>query len=247
MKTYKKIIIGILAILALLLILGTKVIEDSNYNGVPAGLTSSAKVISQNNITGSITSYANGSPVTKAVTYFGVYPDETAICIKNTHLYDVFLAQKDRMIAREIAQRNAEQEAEFMAKEIRIELNYQKNHDSESKAEEMDKLLRQKDYKRSWYHWEIYAGPSKSGDEEKMGIYINETAICENTTWTSDATGGEMETAHAIATLNIRNIASQYNMTEIINSTTLYSLNGSRYVFGPSQNGESGIGIYYKK
>lgn len=258
MKRYQKIIIWTFIVLVSIIALSAKVVEDPDHQGVPEGLTSSdnvseidmqaqIKVIPQNNTTGSITSYANGSSAAKVVTYLGVYPNETASCMKNTHLYDVFLTQKDRMITKEIAQRNAEQEAEFMAKKIAIELNYQKSHDFELKAVEIEKLLRQNDYKKSWYRWEIYDGPSKSGDEEKIAIYLNETAICENTTWILDVTGGEMETARTLTALNIRNIASQYNATEIINSTTLYSLDGSRYVFGPSQNGESGVGIYLKK
>lgn len=164
MKTYKKIIIGIIAILGLILVFGIKIVPDSEYHGIPAELTS--------NETDIVINFSSPS----------VYPYELAICTKNTHLYDVFLESKDKMIADEIARRNAEEEANYTAKMIGIELRYNEHHDAKQKVEEAQSVFMERHYKKLWYRWEIYAGPSKSGDERRIGIYLNETVICDNTT-----------------------------------------------------------------
>lgn len=251
MKTYQKIIIWTFIVLASILVLSTRVVEDPDYKGVPAGLSSGniseadtkdqIVVVPQNNITTTITSHVSEPPVITQVTLLGLYPNETAMCTNTTWIDDVPAKLKEESIAAKTSRRNLNELAGFEADNVAI-IMVRQSVDTEG-IKYMDW---QKDPGQKSYHWEYFAGPSKDGNSSKVGIYLTESTICKNTKWIMDEEKGN-DLVNMTMILNMRNIMSQYNSTEIINGSTLYSLDGSRYVQGPAKYNKTQAGIYFKK
>lgn len=248
MKIYIKIIFAVIVLAGLFAFLSDKTAKPFNYGDKPAKLLSNDKETMSENpqVNSDIVVSVEG----KGKIFSNAYPNEMAMCENVTWIKDVDESESGYEISQLTALKEAQiqasanmQKAEVLANAKSLgELgNYISLQDPR-----VNKVERMEDYKKKWFPWKYFSGPSIDNNSYKRGIYLSKNIVCSNATWKKDSEG-ETETINEISTTNVQNIMAQYNVTELLNGTVFYSLDGTRYVRGPSKNGEYGYGIYFKK
>lgn len=250
MKTYIKIMLVVIVLAGLIILLTNKTMGPSGNNGIPDTSTPGPE-----NETSAIpqviaNSDAKGIIGTREITFSNVYPNETAMYENVTWVKDVDKSESENAISQLTALREAKIQADAVAQKAEIFASIRPMSESGSyislNEPRINKIERMENYKKKWFTWHYFSGPSIANNSYKTGIYLKEYVISGNATWIMDSEE-EMATINKISALNIRNIVAQHNSTELVNSTIFHSLDGTRYVLGPSKNREYGYGIYLKK
>lgn len=248
MKTYIKLLTGIAVVLFIALLLNLPAEkENTPVNMAPAGIineTGYADAKYENSIetVGSL-----------EIMFSELIPHENAICENITWIKDVSISESEKTIAEMSSIKEAQIEADMIARKAEVLANVSSmgelgNYISLSDPR-LYKIDRMEKYKKRWLSWEYFAASSAENNSRKAGIYFKENLICSNAEWRGDSNASDVGLMRELIIQNTRNIARQYNSSEITNGSnqTLFSRDGSRYVLGPSKNGEFGYGIYFKK
>lgn len=244
MKTYIKIMLVVIVLAALIILQpsGDNGIPDTSTPGPENETSAIPQVIANND--------AKGIIGTREITFSNAYPNETAMYENVTWVKDVDKSESENAISQLTALREAEIQADAIAQKAEIFASIRPMSESGSyislNEPRINKIERMGDYAKKWFPWKYFSGPSIANNSHKTGIYLKEYVISGNTTWIMDSEE-EIATINKISVLNIRNIVAQHNSTELVNSTIFHSLDGTRYVLGPSKNREYGYGIYLKK